>query len=149
MAGKRIAGERPQDPGPGAATCSGCGPVPAWYLKAGLCTGCREIKTRDRRAQTVYGLAPGDFERLRSAQGGRCAICRSAPRGNRPLVVDHNHQTGVVRGLLCDRCNHDLLGAAHDGPRLLSRALRYVLGDDMSDEGPEMPQLVALLQKLV
>ena len=59
----------------------------------------------------VYGMADGDWDRLLALQGGRCAICGCTARERR-LVVDHDHKTGAVRGLLCTRDNHDLLGAA-------------------------------------
>lgn len=58
-------------------------------------------------------------------QNGRCAICLCKPRTKR-LAVDHNHKTGKVRGLLCSRCNHGLLGYAHDSVEMLLRAYEYV-----------------------
>jgi len=42
-------------------------------------------------------------------QGGVCAICGNPPKTRR-LDVDHDHKTGVIRGLLCFTCNHHLLG---------------------------------------
>ncbi len=51
----------------------------------------------------------------------RCAICRS--RHN--LVVDHDHYTGLIRGVLCNTCNSGL-GMFHDSPRKLRRAIRYL-----------------------
>jgi hypothetical protein len=53
-------------------------------------------------------------------QSGRCMICRRKVR----LVVDHNHSTGKVRGLLCDRCN--LLVGFVEEKKLLRRARKYV-----------------------
>ena len=75
-------------------------------------------------------------------QGGRCAICRGLPRKNR-LAVDHSHDESLaVRGLLCKRCNHDLLGAAHDSIELLKAAIEYLtnppysqLKGDQNDTG--------------
>lgn len=58
-----------------------------------------------------YGLAPGDYARLLEAQGGTCAIPRCPATGKRKrLAVDHDHETGEVRGLLCGPHNYDLLG---------------------------------------
>lgn len=56
----------------------------------------------DRRTERKYGMAPGERKRLSDEQGDACAICgRLGVR----LVVDHNHDTGQCRGLLCVRCN--------------------------------------------
>jgi len=53
----------------------------------------------------LYGLTIDSYTALLDKQGERCAICRSP---DRRLVVDHDHQTGRVRGLLCNRCNNHL-----------------------------------------
>lgn len=61
-----------------------------------------------RRRLRRHGLTPDDYDAMVRAQGGRCAIC------NEPLhpdCLDHDHQTGKVRGLLCNACNTRL----HDG----------------------------------
>jgi hypothetical protein len=49
-----------------------------------------------------YRMRPADYDALLAKQGGLCAICKTAPA--RP-VVDHCHETGAVRGILCHRCN--------------------------------------------
>ena len=51
-----------------------------------------------------YGLTPACYDALLAKQGGACAICARPPIGKR-LHVDHNHSTGMVRALLCRRCN--------------------------------------------
>jgi hypothetical protein len=56
---------------------------------------------------------------------GRCAICMHRPRTRR-LAVDHSHDSGEIRGLLCSRCNRDVLGCANESPALLRRAARYL-----------------------
>lgn len=58
-----------------------------------------------RRLRHRYGLTPEQYSTLRVRQGDRCGLCRKT----RKLVVDHDHKTGVVRGLLCNGCNR-LLG---------------------------------------
>jgi len=71
---------------------------------------------------------------MKQEQGGRCAICmvheddlEHATFRNK-LVVDHNHRTGEVRGLLCSRCNI-ALGHLDDSPVKLRNALNYLLGE--------------------
>ena len=53
----------------------------------------------------MYRLTEEQYQALLAAQGGTCAICEDAPEADRPLAVDHCHTTGVVRALLCNRCN--------------------------------------------
>ena len=78
--------------------------------RSSWCRKCCNAKTRrtyrivDRWVilQRRYGLSREDFDAMMAQQGGACAICK------KPMEVadvDHDHQTGVVRGLLCRRCN--------------------------------------------
>jgi hypothetical protein len=70
-------------------------------------------------------LSSDDYQRLYEAQGGRCAICRETRRTS--LAVDHCHKTEAVRGLLCARCNGQLLArGARDRPDVLRRAAEYL-----------------------
>lgn len=55
-----------------------------------------------------YDLTPEQHAQMLLEQKGVCAICSKLPKGKRPLVVDHNHDTGKVRGLLCYGCNRAL-----------------------------------------
>lgn len=85
-----------------------------------------------------YGLTEDAYNALRRKQNGRCAICqKSEKEAKRPgrsrlngkatvgLVVDHDHSTGAVRGLLCNRCNR-ATGAFEDNPDLLIAAAKYL-----------------------
>lgn len=58
--------------------------------------------------QYRYGLSPQGYQELLTKQDGRCAVCGREPDVNTPLVVDHDHTTNVVRGLLCGPCNISL-----------------------------------------
>jgi hypothetical protein len=60
---------------------------------------------REGHLRRVFNLTAAQYEELLEAQGGGCALCGRAPRSDRSLHVDHNHKTGVLRGLLCFRCN--------------------------------------------
>jgi hypothetical protein len=67
-------------------------------------------------------------EDLTRRQGGRCAICRQAPSGRRVesvLHLDHDHETGRVRGMLCGRCNK-ALGLLRDDPSLILSLINYL-----------------------
>ncbi|MDF3280889.1 endonuclease VII domain-containing protein [Gordonia sp. N1V] len=79
----------------------------------------------ENRATKVYGLLPGEYERLYLAQGGRCYACRRATGKTRRLSVDHDHRTGEVRGLLCRPCN-TLLGRARDAVEFFQRFIDYL-----------------------
>lgn len=59
----------------------------------------------------------------------RCAICFEAPRLGERLAVDHCHETGVVRGLLCRRCNTGI-GLLRDDPMVLNAAVAYLEARD-------------------
>lgn len=75
--------------------------------------------------EKTYGLTAEQYAALLELQDHRCAICRQRAVTIR-LAVDHDHQTGKVRGLICSRCNHELLGAAHDSLILLENAVAYL-----------------------
>lgn len=88
-----------------------------------------EIK---KRLKEQYDLTLEQYDTMFEAQKGVCAICRSpeTAKGNhgniRRLSVDHNHKTGVVRGLLCSKCNAGI-GYFDDDPAILAEAIRYLL----------------------
>lgn len=125
------------------ATCAACGPVrvqrrPRANGQVGW--ACREARKQRRaanprawagprtadyspvvRRQRTYGLTPEQYDAMLAAQGGLCAICRR----DRVLVVDHDHATGAVRGLLCTPCNTGL-GLFLDAPAALLQAAAYL-----------------------
>jgi hypothetical protein len=80
---------------------------------------------RKTHLKKKYGLTPEDYDRMLEAQGGGCAICGKAPRPDISLHIDHDHETGRIRGLLCFTCNNGL-GQFQDDPELLIAAAEYV-----------------------
>lgn len=74
-----------------------------------------------------YGLTLEEFEEILELQGGVCAICKQPEkdRYKRRLCVDHDHETGKVRGLLCHMCN-TALGKFSDDPDRLDAAAAYL-----------------------
>lgn len=71
-----------------------------------------------------YGVPVEWYDETLAAQDGRCAGCRNLP-GARRLAVDHDHQTGAARGLLCTGCNQ-ALGLFREDVTLLERAIEYL-----------------------
>ncbi len=75
----------------------------------------------------TYGVTVEQFREMLARQDGVCAVCRREPEAgpHRGLVLDHDHDTGAVRGLLCRPCNSGI-GSLNDDPALLKRALAYL-----------------------
>lgn len=79
------------------------------------------------RLQREYGITVLQYHDLFEKQGGGCAICQSPdPRhASGRMVVDHDHNGGGIRGLLCGWCN-SALGYLKDDPELAHRAIEYL-----------------------
>lgn len=71
-----------------------------------------------------YKLSVKEHAKMLAEQNGACKICLSAENGTRPLAVDHCHDSGKVRSLLCYACNRAI--AILDNPELLKQALAYL-----------------------
>jgi len=94
--------------------------------RSSYCHPCRARRLRDYNLRTKYDISLADYNGLLRAQNGLCAICRGGPNSSRTnLCVDHDHETGKVRGLLCVRCKA-LIGQALEDPRILYRAIDYL-----------------------
>lgn len=76
-----------------------------------------------RNLLAKYGLTEKQYDDMHEAQSGRCSICGKEPEDR--LCVDHDHETGAVRGLLCRGCNA-ALGAFGDSIEMLEQALIYL-----------------------
>lgn len=79
---------------------------------------------RRHSLKRLYGMTESDFDRMLADQDGRCAICMTV-NPQRRWHVDHDHDTGEVRGILCNLCNVGL-GAFKDNPEALSFAAFYL-----------------------
>jgi hypothetical protein len=79
---------------------------------------------RDDRLWVRYGISEAQYQEVLHAQRGWCAICGAEKAAH----VDHDHLTGVFRGILCGGCNTGM-GQLGDDPVSLRRAADYVLGD--------------------
>lgn len=120
----------------GQRCCTACGETKA-VLEFGLqkagpggrsrqCRTCVNAKQKRHNARhrllKQYGMRPDDYDRLLAEQGGVCAICGTEPTPNRRLAVDHCHEGGQVRGLLCTGCNVAIGHMRDDADRLEAAA---------------------------
>lgn len=92
---------------------------------------CKKLD-RDEKLKKRYGLTPEDLEKMLQDQDNKCVICGqeiflhgSSVNKNKIAHVDHNHETGEVRGLLCDKCNRGL-GYFRDNEGYLISAISYL-----------------------
>lgn len=89
----------------------------------------RAISRRYKRKRN-YGITDMQYQKLLDEQDGKCAICEKPEtcilRGTlAALAVDHDHVTGQIRGLLCQRCNRSI-GLLYDDPVTLDKAAAYL-----------------------
>jgi hypothetical protein len=84
------------------------------------------MERRNRHVQLMrwYGIPLERYESLLASQHGGCACCGEADGGEH-LHVDHDHETGEIRGLLCRNCN-TAIGMLGDTPEGVERALTYL-----------------------
>jgi len=81
---------------------------------------------RQRNLLNYYGITLEAYDKMLEDQGGGCAICGQTPEENgQRLEVDHNHETGEVRGLLCRTCNMGV-GAFKDSVERCLQAAEYL-----------------------
>ena len=135
-------------------TCSRCGeekPVDNFYSNKPACKVCICEAQRRRRAarpnyhrannlKQRYGMSLDEYHSIIANQNFACPICQVeisetlGYKGKRLVVVDHNHDTGEVRGILCSMCNM-MLGHARESTDILYKAIVY-----LSERGAYTPK---------
>ncbi|MFC9629609.1 endonuclease VII domain-containing protein [Streptomyces mirabilis] len=120
-------------------TCGEVKPHSEWHRNSsasdGLstrCKACRAIRGREDHLKRQYGHTEAERDEMIASQMGLCVICLKAPA----VHVDHCHETGRVRGVLCFNCN-SAIGKLGDDPDAVRRAAAYLEGS------PWKPTLVA------
>ncbi|WP_370268428.1 endonuclease VII domain-containing protein [Streptomyces sp. V4I8] len=118
----------------GHKRCSACGetrPRSGFHRKrsaddglASRCKACRAAAAPAQHLRRKYGITLVERDEMIAAQKGLCAICLTAPA----VHVDHCHETGRVRGVLCFNCNSGL-GLLRDDPEAMNRAADYLEGN--------------------
>ena len=87
----------------------------------------QQLYNRRGKLKRQYQLSLEEYDALLSQQNNCCAVCKTKePGGNSPhFKIDHDHRTGLIRGLLCNRCNSGL-GHFRDNPVTLHAAAEYL-----------------------
>lgn len=87
----------------------------------------------ERRLKHRYGMSLQEFNDKLKQQNGLCEICLEKPKERKnnanPYFVDHDHQSGLTRGLLCNRCNN-AIGALEKPSKMIRDLLKYMLKYD-------------------
>lgn len=107
------------------AACQSFRDVEDFGKGATTCRACTSARSHSAMVEKTYGIDAERYAELVKLQDGRCAICGNRPKSKR-LAVDHDHKTGAVRGLACAKCNHELLGSAHDSLAMVTAAWHYL-----------------------
>ena len=96
-----------------------------------------KVQVRERHLVRKYGVDLNIYNQMLDQQNGKCAIYEKLEKDevHEVLHVDHCHDTGQVRGLLCRNCNH-VLGLMKDDPLLVRRAAKYL------EAVPQIPELI-------
>lgn len=87
------------------------------------------LSYRNSSLKSLYGITTDEYDILLEKQNGVCAGCgRIRGTDGRRLHVDHHHDTGVIRGLLCNMCNR-AIGMVSDNPEILKNLYTYLSKD--------------------
>ena len=84
---------------------------------------------REQHLKRQYGIDHKEYDKILKQQNGCCSVCGTDKPGgkhqNKYFHVDHNHETGVVRGLLCSHCN-TALGLFNEDVAIMKKAMVYL-----------------------
>ena len=118
---------------PKQAVCRRCGisvEVKPLGILPKFCAECRYVYKQRRIVLRKYGLSSEEYDALAELQSGVCGICygeadNGASRNRGFLSIDHDHKTGLVRGLLCSNCNL-ALGLLKERQDTILRAANWI-----------------------
>lgn len=142
--------------------CTGCGEFKerqafhrATACSSGLrsrCIECEKSNTHhhSRIRFRVFGINPDTYLKLIENQKNLCACCGQPEKRMRKgevkrLAVDHNHQSGTIRGLICQDCNLGI-GCFEDSSNRLLQAVLYLVSTDPTQQSAEMKSLCATIE---
>jgi hypothetical protein len=93
-----------------------------WYDKGG------KDWTRNYNLKRKYGISLVEYKRLLKRQKNKCAICKKDQKDEKKFfAVDHNHKTGMIRGILCSYCNSKVLKYLRDDKNKSIGLVKYLI----------------------
>jgi len=110
--------------------CTGCNSLKsvAEYgkIKKGTNTKCKQC-IKYYNIHKAFGLSKSQYDAILKYQGSMCKICdmHISKCGSKGLAIDHDHSTGMIRGLLCVKCN-SAIGLLKEDMRIMKRAIDYL-----------------------
>ena len=126
-------------------TCDITKPIKDFWKGQSACVPCSKHKQKTRwgsrspqkrleqHLKYKYGISRTEFSKAWDEQSGNCAICETElpdlmayDNRRRGYAIDHNHETGAFRGILCLKCN-SLLGMASESVDVLHAAVKYLV----------------------
>lgn len=99
-----------------------------------VCDGCRvdcrpsrdrQVERERQRRFRTYGITEAEYDAMLASQDHRCAICQTDTPTAKGWVIDHCHESDMVRGILCGPCN-SAIGLLGENPRVIADAAAYV-----------------------
>lgn len=115
--------------------CHKCEVVDVGWGKPGkpVCDDCKVTHCDPDKARRIerarrfrtYGITEAEYDAMLDRQGHKCAICSTDDPGAKGWAIDHCHESNLVRGVLCGRCN-SAIGLLRENPAVIRRAASYV-----------------------
>src|SRR5258706_3727413 len=93
------------------------------------CKECDKKNNHKNHIKRIYGISISEYNDMFIMQASGCAICGRENVGGKRLSVDHCHETGRIRGLLCGKCNPGI-GLFQDAPDLLLRSAQCIANEE-------------------
>ena len=90
-------------------------------------------KCRNTELIRKYGITLAQYNKMLIEQRYVCKICHKKNNINHTLYVDHHHESGVVRGLLCQKCNL-IIGMCDEKPEILLKIVEFMISKDKEIE---------------
>ena len=94
-----------------------------------ICRACKKVADKDYKLRSTHGISYDKYVEMVEERDNLCDVCGESPVGrgkNDQLIVEHNHDTGDIRGLTCGLCNA-MLGMSGDSAARLLAGAKYLM----------------------